>query len=169
MIDPPGLAEFERTERTFLTKQRPVYRIGSTGPGVVLMHEIPGLTPDVPRLAKLISQSGFRVALPSLFGVDGCAPTGLIDDEELIRMCVSAQFSVFRANRSSPIVEWLRELCRDLAQETGGPVGAIGLCITGGFALSLVVDTSGMVRASSFFVSPGSSRTTRSARSTCDH
>jgi dienelactone hydrolase len=147
MISAPGLSEFRKVEKTFFNRTRSVYRIGATGPGVVLMHEIPGMTPDVLRLGKLLALRGFRVALPSLFGTDGRKPSTLIDDEELIRMCVSAEFAVFAANRSSRIVDWIRELCRDFAHETGGNVGAIGLCITGGFALSLTVDTDGLVRA----------------------
>jgi dienelactone hydrolase len=147
MIEAPSLTEFRRTQMTFLGSTRTIYRIGDHGPGVVLMHEIPGMTPDVLRLGKLLALQGFRVALPSLFGTDGRKPTALIDDEELIRMCVSAEFSVFAANKSSRIVDWLRELCRDFAHETGGNIGAVGLCITGGFALSLTVDTDGTVRA----------------------
>jgi dienelactone hydrolase len=85
--------------------------------------------------------------LPSLFGKDGRAPTMLRDDEEVLKMCVSKEFAVFAANGSSPVVDWLRHLCRDLAAETGGPVGAVGLCITGGFSLSLTVCTDGLVKA----------------------
>lgn len=133
--------------RTYLEKTRTVYKIGNSGPGVVLMHEVPGLTPNVLRLALLLSQRGFRVALPSLFGTDGEAPSDAIDAEILLKMCVSAEFAVFAANGSSPVVNWLRELCKAFASETGGPVAALGLCITGGFALSLTLDSSGMVRA----------------------
>src|SRR5947207_1161891 len=41
----------------------------------------------------------------------------------------------------SPIVSWLRELCRKMWAEAGGPgVGVIGLCMTGNFAISLMAD-----------------------------
>jgi dienelactone hydrolase len=131
----------------FISETKPVYRIGENGPGVVLMHEIPGMTPEVLRLGKLLAQQGFRVALPSLFGTDGRDAGNLLDADMLMRMCVNAQFDVFAANGSSPIIDWIRELCKDLARETGGPVGAIGLCITGGFALSLTIGTDGLVLA----------------------
>lgn len=60
---------------------------------------------------------------------------------------MSAEFAVFAADGSSPVVDWIRLLCADLARETGGDVGAIGLCITGGFTLSLTVGTNGKVTA----------------------
>jgi dienelactone hydrolase len=147
MIEPPDISEFLESQKTFLGRSRAVYRIGDCGPGVVLMHEIPGMTPDVLRLGKLLALRGFRVALPSLFGTDGRSPSGLLDAELLLKMCVSAEFAVFAANGSSPVVDWLRELCKDFAQETRGDIAAIGLCITGGFALSLTVDTGGIVKA----------------------
>jgi dienelactone hydrolase len=147
MIPQPPLSEFQHLSKTYSQVTRSVYRMGTTGPGVVLMHEIPGMTPDVLRLGKMIAQQGFCVALPSLFGKDGRAPTMLRDDEEVLKMCISKEFAVFAANGSSPIVNWLRDLCRDLAAETRAPVGAVGLCITGGFALSLTVGTDGLVKA----------------------
>jgi dienelactone hydrolase len=147
MIEPPPLSAFSPSQKSFLNKTRTVYRIGDTGPGVVLMHEIPGMTPDVLRLALLIAQRGFRVSLPSLFGTDGRTPSRLLNVKMMFKMCVTAEFHVFAANDSSPIVDWLRELCKDLARETGGNIGAVGLCITGGFALSLTVNTEGVVQA----------------------
>ena len=147
MIDPPDLGEFTSSNKTFLGATRTVYRIGDAGPGVVLMHEIPGMTPNVLRLAKLLAMRGFRVALPSLFGKDGGSPSTLLDGEMLVKMCINAQFAVFAANGSSPVVNWLRELCKDVAADTQGTIGVIGLCITGGFALSLTVDVDGVVKA----------------------
>jgi dienelactone hydrolase len=147
MIALPTLSEFVRSSETFRGKTRTVYHMGKTGPGVLLTHETPGITPQVLRLAKLLTVRGFRVALPSLFGTDGEEGTQLLDGEMLLRMCVSAEFAVFASNGSSPVVNWLRDFGKSYAATTGGPIGAIGLCITGGFALSLVVGTNGLVRA----------------------
>jgi dienelactone hydrolase len=147
MLDAPQLSEFTASKVNLRGKTRTVYRMGDQGPGVILMHEIPGLTPNVLRLGKLICQNGFRVALPSLFGTDGALPSKAVDAEVAFRMCIDAEFSVFAANGSSAIVDWLRELCMAIARETGSKVGAVGLCITGGFALSLSVGTDGVVRA----------------------
>jgi dienelactone hydrolase len=60
---------------------------------------------------------------------------------EMARACVSREFSVLARNESSPITDWLRALCRQAHAECGGPgVGAIGMCLTGNFALALMVD-----------------------------
>ena len=60
---------------------------------------------------------------------------------ELLRACVRREFAVLAADRSSPITDWLRALCRDLHQESGGVgVGAIGMCLTGNFALALMLE-----------------------------
>jgi dienelactone hydrolase len=147
MIPLPKLSDFSVSDVTFLGTTRKVYRTGTSGPGIVLMHEIPGLTPEVLRLGKLLSDEGFRMALPSLFGTDGEPGSPLLDAVQVVRMCVNAEFAVFAANGSSPVVDWLRELCKALARETQGHVGAVGLCITGGFALSLMIGTDGVLQA----------------------
>jgi dienelactone hydrolase len=146
MIAAPAIADFRYSRRSFLGVTRTVYTTGDRGPGVVLTHEIPGMTPEVLRLGKLIAQRGYRVALPSLFGKDGESLSKVRAALMLTRMCVNAEFAVFAANGSSPVIDWLRELCKDFARETGGSVAAIGLCITGGFALSLKVNTDGLVK-----------------------
>jgi hypothetical protein len=59
----------------------------------------------------------------------------------IVSICISREFTVFKANRSSPVTDWLRALARLAHQECGGPgVGAIGMCITGSFALSMALD-----------------------------
>lgn len=147
MIPAPPLTDFRQASETYLGKTKAVYRLGDAGPGVVLLHEIPGMTPTVLRLAKLIAQAGFRAVLPSLFGTDGKSPSAALDVQSILRICISAEFSVFAANGSSPVVDWLRELCKAVAGDTGGHIGVVGLCITGGFALSLTVGTDGSVHA----------------------
>jgi dienelactone hydrolase len=60
---------------------------------------------------------------------------------EMARACISREFSVLAKGESSPITDWLRALARKAHAECGGPgVGAIGMCLTGNFALSLMVD-----------------------------
>lgn len=56
-------------------------------------------------------------------------------------MCVSREFAVMAARRASPVTNWLRALCRSAHAECGGRgVGAIGMCLTGNFALALMVE-----------------------------
>jgi len=119
----------------------PVFRRG-TGSGVVIMPEIPGLTPETASLGRRIADSGFTVVLPSLFGTPGKGFSLPYVGKQFIRVCISREFHVLASHRSSPITDWLRALCRQVHAELGGPgVGVLGLCLTGNFALSLMVDT----------------------------
>jgi dienelactone hydrolase len=134
------LEGFVATPMTFDGVTRDVYRRGS-GPGVIVMHEIPGITPEVARFARKVADAGFTVFAPHLFGTTGKAMSSLYAGAELARACVSREFRVFAANQTSPIVSWLRALCAAAHAELGGPgVGAIGMCLTGNFALALMVD-----------------------------
>ncbi|MCP3803813.1 dienelactone hydrolase family protein [Allokutzneria sp. A3M-2-11 16] len=117
-----------------------VYVAGS-GPAVVLMPEMPGISPDVLRLARWVRDAGFTVHVPSLFGVDGAYPTADGGMEIAKRACVSAEFRAFAGGGTSPVTAWLRGLARLAHKECGGPgVGAIGLCFTGNFALTMTLE-----------------------------
>ena len=51
-------------------KSRRVYVSGS-GPAVIVMTEMPGISPHVARFARWVRDAGFSVFMPSLFGRDG--------------------------------------------------------------------------------------------------
>jgi dienelactone hydrolase len=115
--------------------------VAGSGPAVVLMPEMPGISPDVLRLARWVRDAGFTVYLPSLFGTDGAHPTVEGGREVIRRACVSAEFRAFAGGGTSPVVAWLRGLARQAHAECGGPgVGAIGLCFTGNFALTMAIE-----------------------------
>jgi dienelactone hydrolase len=115
--------------------------VAGSGPAVILMPEMPGISPDVLRLARWIRDAGFAVYLPSLFGVDGAYPTAEAGREIVQRACVSAEFRAFAGGGTSPVTAWLRGLARQAHGECGGPgVGAIGLCFTGNFALAMALE-----------------------------
>jgi dienelactone hydrolase len=79
--------------------------------------------------------------MPSLFGRDGAVPGAEEGAAVFQRACVSAEFRVLAANESSPVTRWLRSLARLAHEECGGPgVGAIGMCFTGNFALSMMLE-----------------------------
>lgn len=134
------LDDFTRSEFTHDGVTYPVYR-GGSGPGVVVIHEIPGITPEVAGFAERLVAEGFSVALPELFGTTGRAVSGPYLASQMIRACISREFHVLASRGASPITDWLRALCRSLHEEIGGRgVGAIGMCLTGNFALTLMVD-----------------------------
>lgn len=135
MIDGFTATQFTHNEET-----KTVYRRGE-GPGVVVMHEIPGITPEVAGFARRVADAGFTVAMPDMFGTPGKALSIPYALGQMARACVSREFHVLAAHRSSPITEWLRALSRALYEEVGGRgVGAIGMCLTGNFALALMMD-----------------------------
>lgn len=125
--------EHEGTRRTVFTR--------GSGPGVVVIHEIPGITPEVQRFGERVVDAGFRVYMPHLFGTPG-RPFGVgYVASQMLRACISREFHVLARNRSSPITGWLRAVCRRAFEECGGAgVGAVGMCLTGNFALALMVD-----------------------------
>lgn len=135
----PTVDGFEATSFTALDATRTVYRRGE-GPAVVVMHEIPGITPEVARFARRVADAGFSVAMPWMFGTPNRPLTFGYNMGQIARACVSREFQVLARGEASPITEWLRALCRSLHEEIGGPVGAIGMCLTGNFALALAID-----------------------------
>lgn len=110
------------------------------GPGVVLIPEIPGITPEVLGLADHLVAEGFTVVVPSPFGEPGrAASTGYVL-RTVTRLCVAAEFRAFATNAHRPISDFLRAVAADLAARTGGSVGVVGMCFSGGFALAVAVD-----------------------------
>ncbi|MDY7541933.1 dienelactone hydrolase family protein [Cryobacterium sp. 5B3] len=118
------------------------YEKGS-GPGVVLIPEIPGITPQVLGLAEHLVAAGFTVVVPSPFGDPGRAASGGYILGTVLRLCVSSEFRAFATNAHRPITDYLRAVASDLASRTPGKgVGMIGQCFTGGFALAAAIDDS---------------------------
>ncbi|MEY4514842.1 MAG: hypothetical protein RLZZ450_6964 [Pseudomonadota bacterium] len=135
-----ALPDFEQRELSFDEVSKRVYLAGQ-GPAVIVMSEMPGISPHVARFARWVRDAGFRVYLPSLFGRDGAVADAEGGLAVLKRACVSAEFRAFLANESSPVTRWLRSLARLAHQACGGPgVGAIGMCFTGNFALSMMLE-----------------------------
>jgi len=120
----------------------PTYRKGS-GPGVIVIHEIPGPTPKVIDFAEEVVAAGFTVVMPHLFGRPEEPMTAVSVARTFVNICVRAEFTKLATGVTAPIATWLRSLARDLHDELGGPgVGALGMCFTGGFALAMMVDES---------------------------
>jgi len=111
------------------------------GPAVIVMAEMPGISPHLARFARWVRDAGFTVYMPSLFGRDGAVGQADEGAELFKRLCVSAEFRVLQAGESSPVTDWLRGLARIAHEECGGPgVGAVGMCLTGNFALSMMLE-----------------------------
>ena len=136
------LEDFERRQITLQGKTKLVYVAGS-GPAVVVMTEMPGISPHLARFARWVRDAGFTVYMPHLFGQDGAVPTALGSIVRFAKGCISREFRAFSANASSPVTQWLRAMAAQAHLECGGKgVGAIGMCFTGNFALSMMLEPS---------------------------
>ena len=143
------LSGFERSPFVARGKTRDVLRAGA-GPAVIVMAEMPGITPKVLEFAERIVGIGCSAVLPVLFGTPGRDPnpkggskagSAVYMMSSIAPACVSREFVVWATGRTSPVIAWLRDLAEAEHTRCGGPgVGAVGMCFTGGFALAMAAD-----------------------------
>ncbi|MEU9716399.1 dienelactone hydrolase family protein [Streptomyces sp. NPDC047976] len=143
------LTGFTRGTFTHDGTTRRLLRRGS-GPAVIVIAEIPGITPKVLEFAGRVAEAGFTAVLPVLFGepgrdadprTAGWAKAGSYAASSMLRVCVSREFTLLATGRTSKVVSWLRALAAAEHERCGGPgVGAVGMCLTGGFALAMATD-----------------------------
>lgn len=134
------LHDFERTSFTHGGKERAVFRTGS-GPAVIVISEIPGITPAVAGFARRVAAIGLTAVMPHVFGVPGKEPSVGYGLQSMGYGCVSREFTTWVTGKTSPVTVWLRALARHEHERCGGPgVGVVGMCFTGGFALAMMVD-----------------------------
>src|SRR5512145_141464 len=101
------LEDFDARQVSLLGVAKRVFVAGS-GPAVIVMTEMPGITPHVARFARFVRDAGFTVFMPDLFG-DAGRPIGpLYIAGSVLRACISREFRALAANASSPVTRWLR-------------------------------------------------------------
>lgn len=126
---------------TLLKPQRalPTYRAGD-GPPVIVIHELYGLTPEVVAFARKLVINGFSVWLPVLVG--NSPSTSRRDHARAVAaICVSREINTFARGKTSPVVDKLRRLVADAAvMSQADRVGVVGMCLSGGFAISLAAE-----------------------------
>jgi dienelactone hydrolase len=134
-----GIEDYAEDTFTDGGKTRRVFRRGE-GPAVLVVAEMPGITPSVVAFADRVVDRGLTAVLPHLFGDPG-APASLRALPTIAAACVSREFTVWATGRTSPVTTWLRALGRHEHDRCGGPgIGVVGMCFTGGFALAMMVD-----------------------------
>lgn len=147
---PEDLHDFDRVAFTHEGKTRTVFRRGA-GPAVIVIAEMPGITPKVLEFARRICAIGCTAVLPHLFGrpgraypnpeVDGAVRAASTFAASIIPACIGRDFTVLATGHTSPVVAWLRALAAEEHHRCGGPgVGAVGMCFTGGYALAMATD-----------------------------
>lgn len=138
----PSLDAYAVEPFTWQGKTRDVYRRG-TGPAVIVLAEMPGITPEVIAFADRVVDLGCTAVLPHLFGVPGAEASAVTTARAIAPACVSKEFSAWATGRTSPVVEWCKALARQEHERCGGPgVGVVGMCFTGNFALAMLPDES---------------------------
>jgi dienelactone hydrolase len=145
----PGgeLSSFQRDRFSHGDLSFDLFRKGS-GPCVLVLTEMPGISPMVLGFADRVVALGCSVVLPDLFGQAGRDPlagnrlaAGLFNLRVIASTCIRREFTVLAAGRSSPVIDWLRALAAVEHERCGGPgVGVVGMCFTGGFALAMAVE-----------------------------
>ena len=121
-------------------KARDIYRMG-TGPAVIVIAEVPGITPRVAEFGRRVAAIGCTAVMPHLFGDPGREPSLAAVAKTMGPVCISREFSVLALKKTSPVTMWLRALAAHEHERCGGPgVGVVGMCLTGGFALAMMVD-----------------------------
>jgi len=140
-LNPPdALDDFEPRVTTLDGITKTVH-VAGRGPAVIVMTEMPGISPEVARFARWVRDAGFTVWMPSLFGVDGAVPTAAEAVAVFRRACIGAEFRALAGGQSSPVTRWLRALARQAHAACGGPgVGAVGMCFSGNFALTMMLE-----------------------------
>ncbi|HRV59088.1 MAG TPA: dienelactone hydrolase family protein, partial [Solirubrobacterales bacterium] len=134
------LSDYEQTRFAYDGLERRLFVRGD-GPGIVVMHEVPGIYDAVVAFADRLVAEGYRVYMPELVGEAGRPFSGGYAASSILRACIAREFHVLSARGSSPITDWLRALARHAHAECGGRgVGCIGMCLTGNFGLAMMVD-----------------------------
>ena len=119
-----------------------MYR-GGSGPGVVVVHEIPGITPLVADFGRRLDRRrASRSRCRRWSASRASAMSRRLRDEVVRRRCACRRSSrrgrSTRRRRSSTGCARSPAIC---TRRPAGPgVGAVGMCFSGGFALAMAVD-----------------------------
>lgn len=141
------LSGFERELFTSDGRAHPIWRKGH-GPAVIVIAELPGITPQLLGFAERIVAHGCTAIVPELFGTTAWDPWSgsrlygyARSLAVILRTCLNPAFHVLSPGKTAPIVRWLRSLAAQEHGRCGGPgVGVVGMCFTGGFALAMATD-----------------------------
>jgi dienelactone hydrolase len=113
------------------------YRLN--GPGLLVLHELPGFTPQYVAFCNRLYLDGFSPIMPVLFG-EPCQRYDLLGYP---RSLLNRDFRLYASRQSHPITHWLRNLAEALPRvipNLPGPetIGVIGMCLTGILPLALL-------------------------------
>ncbi|MEV4019288.1 dienelactone hydrolase family protein [Nonomuraea angiospora] len=109
-------------------------------PGVVVLHEIYGIEPDMLDVVDLFAEHGYAAVLPDLYSHGtrvGCLTRAM------------HQFVTEKPGRPAADIDTTRQWLAGRDDVDGGRLGVIGFCMGGGFALAYAASAPPGVRAAS--------------------
>jgi dienelactone hydrolase len=108
-------------------------------PPVLLLHELPGMTPQCLSLATNLAANHFTVYLPLMFGKVN-TPGGKWDSFcHMMYLAFTPRWHAYRSHCTSPIAKELSILINDISRTNGNvSVGVIGMCLAGSLPLALL-------------------------------
>ncbi len=111
------------------------------GPGVIVVHELLGLTDDIRRITRRFADSGCAALAPNLF--DGVGPKPI---------CIARTIRAYHhgGGRALAALEAARSMLSLRPEVDGSRIGVAGFCMGGGFAL-LLGRQSGVNAAAAFY------------------
>jgi dienelactone hydrolase len=108
-----------------------IFKAG-TGPPLIVLHELPGLTLEDLRLADKLA-ADFTVYVPLFFDEPGA--NHMLN---VLRISFWRDFAPLSRHHPGRVVEWVRALGKYVSdQPGGGKVSVIGMCMTGSFPIAL--------------------------------
>ncbi len=124
---------------------RKVFARGTGAKTVVLLHELPGMSPGCIDFGSELAGNGFKVSMPLLFGHPGQESVAL----GTIQSCFFGGFHCFSpaGKADTGPVQWLQRYVSSLGDVSGvTSIAVIGMCETGAYPLA-TMEKGGKVKA----------------------
>ena len=97
------------------------------GPPIMLLHELPGMTPQCFYLARLLAARGYTVYMPLMVGSPGKTSTNV----NALKVLIGGGF-YGKKDETSPIITSLRALREEIRKRhPSQKMGVIGMCMSG--------------------------------------
>ena len=124
--------------------QLPVFVSDKGSKPLVVLHELPGMTPAFIRYCKAMVAHDYKVYMPLIFG----EPNSQMGFVQMAAFCLSREFRhLFKMSNPSadgrPFPRWLLHLTDFvIEQNSNRDIGVVGMCLTGGFAIAAIANKS---------------------------
>lgn len=124
--------------------QKTIYRSKHGTMPLLILHELPGMSPSFLHYCRDMIGKDFRVYAPLLFK----SPNEKMSQIQQRLFCISREFKQLFTLRSvdedgAPFASWLLALVSEVSkQNPEKKIGVVGMCLTGSFAIAAIVHPS---------------------------